>query len=111
MSLIVCRSIGDRRVFIRAWIYAHALEPTFAAYGPKKAGARRTMPTAPVSTGLTSAISNAGAETPQLQWSRSWRHRWASKLENCWHSNFAEDDAPSRLISVAEIRPSRSADI
>ena len=83
LSLIVCRSMSDRRVCSSAWIYAHALELTFAGYGPRRAGAKRITPTVPVSTAPMSVTSSEDREIRRLPWSRSWLDRWAWHLVIC----------------------------
>lgn len=101
MSLIVCRSIGDSGVVASAWISALALVRTYASFVRPKAGARRIMPIAPVSTAPMSAISNVGSGTRQLRLSKSWQSHWELSQAGLWIERLV-----LRLRTVLGVAPS-----
>ena len=63
--------------------YARALEPTFAGYGRRRAGAKRITPIVPASTGPMLATSSEGGGTRRSQWSRSWPNRLGPRRAIC----------------------------
>ena len=65
----------DEMVSATGWqarVSVSASAEMFVASARQKAGARRTMPTAPASIAPMSAISNAGGGTRRSLWSKSW---------------------------------------
>ena len=83
LSLIVCRSIVDTRVFNWAWISPSVWGRMFAAFVKRRAGARKPLPMKPASTAPMSVISSVGHGIRQSLSSRSWQSRLGCPQESC----------------------------